>query len=231
MILTVTPNPCVDKTVFIDRLEVGGRLRSQKCTCIPGGKGSNVSRAVKALGGDTAALVIVGGPTGQHVVDMIAHDDGVRCIPVRVAAMTRTITTVLEESIHRQTAFFEPGPAVTEPEVQTAIDAIAKALTGARLVTFNGSVPDPSLDRLHAEGVRLAREAGVLSILDSYGEPFRRALAEKPHMVKPNEEEAEGLVGFKLDSDAARWRAIDWFHTQGVELVVLSLGAEGALVS
>ncbi len=231
MILTVTPNPCVDKTVFIDRLELGGRLRSRKCTYIPGGKGSNVSRAVKALGGETAALVIVGGPTGQHVVDMISHDDGVRCIPVRVADMTRTITTVLEESIHRQTAFFEPGSSVSETEVQATVDSVAAALEGATVVTFNGSVPDPSLDGLYAEGVRLAREAGVLSIVDSYGEPFRRALAEKPYMVKPNDEEAGGLVGFKLDSDVARWKAIDWFHAQGVELVVLSLGAEGALVS
>lgn len=231
MILTVTPNPCVDKTVFIDHLEVGGRLRSQKCTCIPGGKGSNVSRAVKALGGDTAALVIVGGPTGRHVVDMITQDDGVRCIPVWVASMTRTITTVLEESIHRQTAFFEPGPTVIATEVQATVDAIAAALTGAKVVTFNGSVPDPSLDGLYAEGVRLARAAGVLAIIDSYGEPFRRALAEKPYMVKPNREEAEGLVGFALDSDAAGWKAVDWFHAQGVEMVVLSLGAEGALVS
>ena len=231
MILTVTPNPCVDKTVFIDRLEIGGRLRSKKCTYIPGGKGSNVSRAVKALGGDTIALVIVGGPTGQHVVDMITNDDGVRCIPVRVAAMTRTITTVLEESIHRQTAFFEPGSTVTEAEVDDTVNSIAEALAGAKVVTFNGSVPDPSLNGLYAEGVRLAREAGVLSIVDSYGEPFRRALTEKPYMVKPNDEEAEGLVGFSLDSDAARWHAIDWFHAQGVELVVLSLGAEGALVS
>ena len=231
MILTVTPNPCVDKTVFIDRLEVGGRLRSQKCTYIPGGKGSNVSRAVKALGGDTAALVIVGGPTGQHVVDMITHDDGVRCIPVWVASMTRTITTVLEESIHRQTAFFEPGPTVTEAEVQSAVKNIATSIAAAKVVTFNGSVPDTPLDGLYAEGVRLTREAGVLAIVDSYGEPFRRALAEKPYMVKPNAEEAEGLVGYALDSDAARWKAIDWFHAQGVELVVLSLGAEGALVS
>jgi 1-phosphofructokinase family hexose kinase len=231
MILTVTPNPCVDKTVFIDHLEPGARIRSPKCTCIPGGKGSNVSRAVKALGGDTAALVIVGGPTGQHVVDMITQDDGVRCVPVWVKAMTRTITTVLEESIHRQTAFFEPGPAVTEAEVRATVDAVAKELPAAKVVTFNGSMPDPSLDGLYADGVRLARAAGVLAIADSYGEPFRRALAEKPYMVKPNAEEAEGLVGYALDSDAARWKAVDWFHAQGVELVVLSLGAEGALVS
>ena len=87
MILTVTPNPCVDKTVFIARLEPGGRFRSPKCTHIPGGKGTNVSRAVKALGGDTAALVIVGGHTGRHVVEMIEQQDGVRCVPVWVAGL------------------------------------------------------------------------------------------------------------------------------------------------
>ena len=136
MILTVTPNPCVDKTVFIDELKVGTFMRSQRYTCVPGGKGTNVSRAVKTLGRATRALVVVGGHPGRHVVDMIREQDGVEPIPVWVASQTRTITTVLEEPIHRQTAFFEPGSRVTEAEAASFVETFAEAVVGVEIVTF-----------------------------------------------------------------------------------------------
>ncbi len=231
MILTLTPNPCVDKTVFIDRLEPGGRFRSNKCTFVPGGKGSNVSRAAKALGADTAAMVIVGGHTGHHVVEMIEKDDGVRCVPVWVAGITRTITTVLESEVHRQTAFFEPGSPVTPEEAEAVVACFRDAVKGATVATFNGSVPDPSLLDLHRHCVRIARDARVFTILDSYGKEFRRGLAAGPDMVKPNREEAALLLGRSLDSVKDCWEAVDAFHALGAGLVVLSLGAGGALVS
>lgn len=231
MILTVTPNPCVDKTVFVDRIELGARIRSRKCTYVPGGKGNNVSRAIKALGYETAAMPIVGGPAGRHVVDMIEQQDGVRCIPVWVEGMTRTITTVLEEAIHRQTAFFEPGPSLSKAEVTRVIETFRGAVAEASLITLNGGVPGPELHRLYRELILAAREAGVPAILDSYGAEFEQGLDARPYMVKPNVEETEGLVGYPLDSRDAQWRAIDWLHARGVELVVLSMGKDGALVS
>lgn len=231
MILTFTPNPAVDKTVFIDALTPGEKIRSQRYTCIPGGKGNNVSRAVKALGYDTAAMVIVGGRPGQHVADMIEQQDHVRCIPAWVNGMTRTITTVLEEPIHRQTAFFEPGPRLSEEEIEALLATFAGVIGQARVVTFNGAVPDPGLRGVYAQMITLAKTAGVLTVLDSYGPEFAQGIEAVPYMVKPNDAEAEAHVGFPLDSDAARWRAIDAFHQGGISLVVLSLGKEGALVS
>ncbi len=231
MILTFTPNPCVDKTVFIGSLIPGEKIRSQKCTCIPGGKGNNVSRAVKALGFDTASMVIVGGRPGQHVVDMIEQQDGVRCIPLWVSGMTRTITTVLEEPLHRQTAFFEPGSPVTAEEVEQIIATFTQTIVEARVVTFNGGVPEPLLRPLYERLIGIAKEAGVLTILDSYGPEFTQGLEAVPYMVKPNQQEAELFTGCSLDTDEARWRAIDAFHKKGISLVVMSLGKDGALVS
>ncbi len=231
MILTFTPNPAVDKTVFIDALTPGEKIRSQRCTCIPGGKGSNVSRAVKALGGDTAAMMIVGGRPGQHVVDMIEQQDGVRCVPVWVQGMTRTITTVLEEPIHRQTAFFEPGPQLTETEMESLLAVFTEVVVEARVVTFNGAVPDPGLRGVYERMIAVAKEAGVLTLLDSYGPEFAQGLEAVPCMIKPNLAEAEAALGRALDSESARWRAIDAFHQRGIALVVLSLGSEGALAS
>ena len=231
MILTVTPNPCVDKTVFIDRLTVGTFMRSDKCTCIPGGKGTNVSRAVKALGGTTKAMAIVGGHPGRHVVDMIEHQDGVECIPAWVESQTRTITTILEEPVHRQTAFFEPGSRVTETEYAHIIELFREAVAGARVVTFNGTVCDKNIKNLYRDLIPIAKQAGATTILDSHGPEFALGLEAVPYMVKPNVAETEEVFGYSLETDDVKWQAIAQFHAKGVELVVLSLGERGAFVS
>lgn len=231
MILTVTPNPCVDKTVFIDHLEPGTKIRSPRYGCVPGGKGANVARAVRTLGYESAALVIVGGHTGQHVVEMIEQEDQVRCIPVWVKGMTRTITTVLEEPIGRQTAFFEPGPTLSGAEFARVIERFEETLSEARVVTCNGAVPHPELRTLYRKLLERAARAGVPAILDSYGAEFAEGLEARPTMVKPNLEEAAQFAGRTLDTEADRWSAMDAFHQKGVDLVVLSLGAQGAMVS
>jgi len=231
MILTVTPNPCVDKTVFIDEMQVGAFIKSRKCTCVPGGKGNNVARAVKSLGRRAKAIVVVGGHSGAHVVDMIEHDDGIECVPIWVASPTRTITTVLEERIHRQTAFFEPGSRVTVKEAAHIEARFLDVIGEARVVAFSGTVPDPSIRALYKKLIPLAKGRGAITILDSHGPEFALGLEEAPYMVKPNVAETEEVAGFSLDTDDAKWAAIRLFHERGVELVVLSLGKHGALVS
>lgn len=231
MILTVTPNPCVDKTVFIDDLKPGEKIRSQKYTCVPGGKGTNVSRAVKALGRATRAMVVVGGYTGAHVAEMTLNQDGVEVVPVWVASPTRTITTVLEEPIHRQTAIFEPGPPVTDEEAAKLKELFERIVGEAKVVTFNGTVSDAHIEGLYKDLISIAKSHGVITLLDSHGPEFRLGLEAVPYMVKPNVVEAEEAVGYPLDTDDAKWKAIESLHAKGVELVVMSLGRDGALVS
>ncbi len=231
MILTVTPNPCVDKTVFLDTMNVGKKNVCHRVTTIPGGKGNNVARAVKALGEQSASVVLVGGAPGQHVVDMITRQDGLECHPVWIAENTRTITTVLEEGPHRQTPLFEPGPRVSILEKERLIDEVRARLVETDILTLNGTVPDPVLHDVYRTLITLTKEAGVTVILDTHGRELALGLEAAPFMVKPNEAEAAELVGYALDSDSARWRAIDWFHGKGVALVVLSLGPDGVFVS
>ena len=229
MILTVTPNPCVDKTVFVEELAIGEIIRSQRTTCVPGGKGCNVSRAVHALGRPTRALALVGGQPGRHVVDMIRHDDGGTPVPVWIKASTRTITTILEEPAQRQTPIFEPGPTVTQKEADAFFEAFLKHLPHAEVATFNGSVPDPILIDVYGRMIEAANEAGVYTILDSHGPEFLAGLEAAPHMVKPNRAEAEEAVGYGLNSPAKRWQALEHFIRKGVKLAVLSLGERGIL--
>ncbi len=231
MILTVTPNPCVDKTVFLDTMAVGGKNVCHRVTTIPGGKGNNVARAVKALGEQSASVVLVGGAPGQHVVEMITGQDKLACFPVWIAENTRTITTVLEEGPHRQTPLFEPGPRVSLAEKERLIDEVRLRLGETTILTLNGTVPDPVLHDVYRTLISLAKAAGVAVILDTHGRELAIGLEASPFMVKPNEAEAAELVGYALDSDVARWRAIDWFHGRGVAMVVLSLGPDGVFVS
>ena len=231
MIITITPNPCVDKTLFIDTLQPGAKIRSPRYTCIAGGKGCNVSRAIKLMGGKTVAMPFVGGHTGRHVVEMLEKQDGLTCIPVWVTSSTRTITTVLEEPAHRQTALFEPGSAVSPEECHSALEQVKHLLPKADLITMNGSAPDATLDMFYHDVVHLANEVGIRTIVDAYGAIFNHALKALPYMVKPNVEEAEQLLQHAITNREEQWKAVDWFHEQGIPLVVLSLGADGALVS
>jgi 1-phosphofructokinase family hexose kinase len=191
----------------------------------------NVARAVKALGHASAAFVVVAGHAGRHVVQMIEEADGMRCEPVWVGGMTRTITTVLEESLHRQTAFFEPGPPITDTDYAQIVARCTALLPEARVLTLNGAVGDARLVPLYAELGAAARHAGLPFILDSYGPEFVAGLDACPTLVKPNLAEAESLLGRSLPDRPAQWEAIAAFHARGAANVVLSLGAEGALVS
>ncbi|HRK34997.1 MAG TPA: 1-phosphofructokinase family hexose kinase [Candidatus Hydrogenedentes bacterium] len=231
MILTVTPNPCVDKTVYIESLVPGTFMRSNKCTCIAGGKGTNVSRATKQMGRPTRAMVVVGGHTGHHVVDMITIADQMDCFPAWVASQTRTITTVLEQQGHRQTAFFEPGSRVTHNEYEDILSLFPQALIGAKVVTFSGTVSDPSIRGLYKALIPIAKSQGVLTILDSHGAEFAQGIEAVPYMVKPNLAELQELAGSELNSQSAIESAVEALHAKGIQLIVLSLGKEGAFVS
>jgi len=230
MILCVTPNPCVDKTIFVPEFKNGDRIRSERYACIAGGKGCNVARAVKTMGYNSTSMVVVGGHAGRQVVEMI-EADGVVCAPVWVADTTRTITTVLEEIPHRQTAFFEPGPQISPDEFSTFILHFSEIVKTAKVVTLNGTVSDAKIANLYAQLIPIAHKHQVPAILDSHGAEFSAGLAQKPHMIKPNLQELEKHCGAILDTDEKCWNAIAELHHLGVTLVVLSLGAEGALVS
>lgn len=231
MILTVTPNPCVDKSVFVDSIELGTFHRASRYSCVAGGKGCNVAKAVKTMGGDTRALIVVGSHTGRHVIEMMERDEGVECIPVWVESPTRTITTVLEEDSHRQTAFFEPGSRIDEDEGRSIVETFRSAVAEADVVALSGTVSDPAIAWLYSELIPIAKESGAKVILDSHGPEFEEGLAHAPFMIKPNQHEAEELLETSIKGDDAQWKAVDALHERGIEQVVMSLGKDGALVS
>jgi tagatose 6-phosphate kinase len=230
MILTVTLNPCVDKSICIDRLRVGEFNHGTEWSDVAGGKGNNAARMLKRLGVPVKAFVLVGGVTGRRVEELLRDDDGLDLSLVWAEAPTRTICTV-READGRATAFFEPAGPVTPDEAASLRSAFSAALEGVTFVSIGGSVPCSLLDGVYRDWIVEARKRGVRTCLDTRGEALRLGIEAGPWMAKPNLAETARLLGRSLAADEDRWQAVEYYREKGVELVVLSLGREGAMVA
>jgi 1-phosphofructokinase family hexose kinase len=224
MILTFTPNPCVDKTLEVEQLELGTKHRNLKMSCVAGGKGNNAARCVSYFGRDAGALVIVAGHTGKHVVQMIEEEDDVECFPFWTEGQTRTITTIYETKARRQTAFFEPGPDLSDDEVEQLLVFFKESLKGVEVVTLNGAVPCESLKDIYADMIRAAKKREIPVLLDAYGEEFQNGLACAPQCVKLNREEAASTLGFAIETPKDYRRALDAYQKKGVQIAIISDG-------
>ncbi|MEN3121376.1 1-phosphofructokinase [Janibacter sp. LM] len=232
MIITLTPNPSVDRTVAFDDLHRGAVNRATSSRIDPGGKGVNVSRALTAQGAATLAVLPEGGPEGHLMADLL-DDAGVarRGVPIR-GSVRLNITAV--EPDGTTTKLNEPGPTLDASEVdrllQTVADCVRSVPDEPVWVVTCGSLPPGAPVDLHARLVRSARAAGARVAVDSSGDPLRPAVAERPDLVKPNRVELEELVGAELPTlgdviDAARD-----IVAQGIGTVAVSLGRDGAVL-
>lgn len=228
MILTVCLNPALDKTLTVDRLNVGGVNRVLSSRLDAGGKAINISKMVKSLGGDTIALGIIGGDTGAYIQSQldrmgIAHDFVVTDTP------TRTNYKITNRTLHLTTDFNEPGEPVTSEvldKVWAKIDAIAKP---GDLVAFSGANPPGMEDDILAQWVRKLKEKNVCISLDTVGEPMRLGIAEQPTIIKPNQSELSDLFGRELHYTRDIIAVARQVAQKGVEYVVVTLGANGAV--
>jgi len=233
MFLTVTPNPCIDKTIFIPRFKPGDRIRSNKYTQISGGKGNNVARVLVTLGFRAGALLWVGGYTGKQVVQMLKENDGVKCFPIWTGTPTRTITTILEEYVGRQTAFFEPGPQIPLDEYNIFLDTFQRVISQYKIpvAILSGTVPDPNVSCLYKDLIKIANEKKIKVILDTYGNEFAEGLKNRPYMVKPNIGELSQFLKTNLKDMQSKVEAVQYLHNKHkISLVVLSMGPDGALI-
>ena len=230
MILTVTLNPCVDKSIALDTLTLGTFNPGVEAHDVAGGKATNVARMVKHLGAPVKSLVLLGGETGRLVERLIRTRDGVELTVVSTAAATRTIVTVYERDRKRATTYVEPNPRVTEHEASELMAQYAHALDGVEIVCFGGSAPDHALDNTYRRMIEQAKTRGIRTILDSRGEALRLGVQAAPFMVKPNVVETEQLCGRSLPDERARWDAIAEYRQRGIELVALTMGKAGALI-
>ena len=229
MIVTLTPNPSVDRTVSITDLQRGEVQRATASRIDPGGKGVNISRALTAHKAPTLAVLPAGGAEGQLLAALLA-EAGIEVTIVPIEGSIRANIALVEPD-GTTTKINEPGPLLSPSEIG-ALLAGAEATLGDQpsWLVGSGSLP-PGVDLdLYAGLVRRCRDAGVRVAIDASGAAMRLAVSAGPDLIKPNLEELEELVGRSLNTlGDVRNAAID-LVTHGVATVVVSLGRHGALL-
>ncbi|MDX3522275.1 1-phosphofructokinase [Streptomyces scabiei] len=228
MILTVTPNPSLDRTYEVPSLDRGEVIRATGERMDPGGKGVNVSRAVAAAGRRTVAVLPLGGAPGALVADLL-DAQGIEVARVPVRGATRS-NIALAEADGVLTKINAPGPELSATERELLLEAVRARSADASWIACCGSLPrglDPSW---YAELVARAHAAGARIALDTSGPALLAALRERPDVVKPNAEELAEAVGRPLATVGDAVKAAEELREMGAGVVLASLGADGQLL-
>lgn len=228
MISTVTLNPALDKTIHISKLVPNDTNRVISIETDAGGKGINCSRMLKRLGAQTLALAYLGGDTGDYI-RMVLEKVGIDLDVVSTARPTRTCIAVEESSNVPPTTFNERGGPIEHQELVTMIEKVKDISRKSSYVVFGGSVPTGINQDVYKVLIEIAQAGGAKTVLDADGEALSEGLKAKPFMIKPNRDEAERILGIQFESIADVARGSLSLAEQGIELVVISLGKQGAI--
>ena len=207
MIITVTLNAALDKTLEVPNFRVGRRHRSVEQTTMPGGKGVNIARALKRLGQPVIATGLAGGATGNMIVDAL-NDEAILNGLVRIREESRTNTAVLDPTTGVHTEINERGPAVSAHDLELFRDKLLYLAKGASMCVFAGSLPRGVPPDVYAGLIRELKKQNVTTVVDTEGEPLRLAARAEPDIVSPNELEAEELVGHEFNDIDDRCQAV-----------------------
>ena len=229
-VVTFTPNPAIDASTAVDRVIAERKLRCCSPRFDPGGGGINVARVIRRLGGDATAVFFSGGPTGE-LLHALLERDGVANRPVHCEQWTRENVTVLEESSGRQFRFCMPGPEVSCNEWHSALEILGEWEPMPRFVVASGSLPLGVAADGFAQVARTVKERGSRLVLDTSGSALVSGITPGVYLVKPNLRELAELTGVKIaDEEHVKAAARSIVERGWSEVVVVSLGAEGALV-
>ena len=221
MIITVTLNAAIDKSLSVPNFRLGRRHRSVEQTTLAGGKGVNVARALKTLGQPVIATGFAGGATGTRVVEQLTAESILNDF-VRISDESRTNTAVHDPTNGEQTEINERGPAVTPGEVELFRDKLLYLARGADFVVMAGSLPRGVESDLYSDLLRELHRIGVTTLIDAEGEPLRQAVRAEPHVISPNILEAEELVGHEFNDDDDRVHAVREMTVLGAREAIMT---------
>jgi 6-phosphofructokinase 2 len=229
-IVTLTMNPALDIATSTDRVVPTHKLRCATPRYDPGGGGINVARAVHALDGDAVAIFPIGGPAGQMIRHLL-EQEGVAHRPIAIAGFTRESLAVEEHQTGKQYRFILPGPEISERDQERCLDELSLLAPAAAYVVASGSLPLGVPDDFYRRVGELVNKHGGRLVLDTSGPALKKA-GGGIYLLKPSLRELEHLTGQEIRTQRQQEQAASQVIAQGhSEIVVLSLGAEGALLA
>ncbi len=229
-IITITMNPCIDKSTSVDNVVAERKLRCARPTYEPGGGGINVSRALKRLGEESTALYPAGGAVGDMLEGLLDQEHLIQK-PFEIKALTRESFIVYEESSNQQYRFGMPGPEIRETEWQGFMDRLKQTDFKPDYIICSGSLPPGVPEDFYAGVSKWGKAHSAKTIVDTTGKPLASACMEGVFLVKPNLRELEIIEGEAIESEHQQESiARRLVEERCCEVVVVSLGAAGALL-
>ncbi|HFI0213380.1 TPA: tagatose-6-phosphate kinase [Streptococcus suis] len=228
MILTITLNPSVDIAYQLDTFHLDTVNRAEKVQKTAGGKGLNVTRVLKQIGEDVVATGFIGGEIGSYVKKQLTRND-IKNSFVEIGNETRNCIAILHDG--QQTEILEQGPTIQEHEALNFIEHLEIILNNVEVVVISGSLPKGLASNYYVKVIELCKKCGVAVVLDCSGKALKNVLEsqQKPTVIKPNTEELSQLIGKNVTDDIQELKAVlSGQLFQGIEWIVVSLGAKGA---
>lgn len=231
MILTVTPNANVDKTYRVEDFCLDRVHRPSLAYTSAGGKGINVARVYQTLGGKALATGFLGGINGRIMARSLAQE-GLPDEFVRVKGESRICIAIVDPKHGTQTEVNERGPDISARAARKLLQRVERLLSQQTfaVVVLSGSLPPGTPLTLYADLIEIARRVGVRAVLDSSGEALREGLRARPWMLKPNQYELESIFTAPIRNRAEALEAAKALRAEGIEIVVVTRGVEGALL-
>jgi 1-phosphofructokinase family hexose kinase len=227
LIVTLTLNPAIDRTISVDRLAFEDRAYIKSSGESAGGRGINAAEVIHAFGGDTVAVLTSGGDSGKRLEDLLTGQ-GIHLVVASVARETRTNLTITDR--HGLTVNLnEAGPELTKAEVVRIEKTLRETIAGAKWLMLCGSLPPGVPSSFYAKAIAIARQKKVKTLLHASGDALREGIEARPTVVTPNQQEAERLLGRTILTRTQYLEAAAQIRKMGPESVVLSLGSRGAI--
>lgn len=222
MIVTVTLNAALDRTLTVPTFQAGFRHRASSVVPLAGGKGINVARALKRLDVPVVATGLAGGRTGTQIVEVLTEEAILNDF-VRIRDESRTSTAVVDPTSGQYTEINEWGPKVGPTELEMLLEKLRYLSRAADYVVLAGSLPRGVDEGFYGDVVRELTRRGIRVVLDSEGDPLKLGIEAEPYLASPNQHEAEQLVGQELEDDDDFLMALDSIAEMGARNVCISL--------
>ncbi|MCK0146619.1 1-phosphofructokinase family hexose kinase [Arenibacter sp. F26102] len=230
-IVTLTLNPVLDKSVTVAGISPNTKLRCTAPTYDAGGGGIDVSRAVKKLGMDSLCIYLAGGPTGEHLKQLL-DKAGIDQLAIPIRGWTRDNLAVTDTITNLQYRFGVPGPNVEKEEWETLLDQLEKNLEEGDYLVASGKLPPGIPDDFYVQVAEVAKNKKSRFVLDTSGEALVKATKSKVFMLKPNLGELSSLCGVEsISAMELEPLAKKFLNEHDCEILVVSLGAKGALLA
>ncbi|MBN1322911.1 MAG: 1-phosphofructokinase [Methanotrichaceae archaeon] len=228
MIYTITLNPALDRTIWVDRIREDESNRIEEEHRYAGGKSIDVSKVLKNLGLDSVALGFVGGFAGRELEGRLLNE-GIQSDFIRVSGETRINIIIHEMETKHQVAFNARGPQVQPHELMELVDQVS-SLRNADIITIGGSLPRGVTPEIVRKLITMAKKGQTKVFLDVDGEALKVGIEAGPHIIKPNIHELSHLLGRELTNIEDILVAAREINKKGVEIVLVSMGARGILM-